>query len=41
MPPPIWKKPMECWRHTPWYQAASSIMYSMPVRTVCTFFISP
>ena len=41
MPPPIWKKPMEdFWQVSP-YQSASIIMYSMPLRTVCTFLMSP
>ena len=41
MPPPIWKKPIEPLRQVVWYQSASTIMYSMPVRTVWTFLTSP
>ena len=39
MPPPIWKKPIvESSGASFVYQSASIIMYSMPVRTVWTFF---
>ena len=41
MPPPIWKKPIDCDGLVFWYQSASDTMYSMPVRTVWTFFTSP
>ena len=41
MPPPIWKKPMGVSSVAASYQAASSIMYSIPVRTVCTLRMSP
>src|SRR5438445_12344534 len=41
MPPPIWKKPSGVFAVVFVYHSASVIMYSMPVRTVCTFFTSP
>src|SRR5580698_3317236 len=41
MPPPIWKKPIEDVADVVWYQSANLIMYSMPVRTVCTLHTSP
>ena len=36
-----WKKPIDALRHVFWYQSARLIMYSMPVRTVCTLRMSP
>src|SRR6185503_8938219 len=41
IPPPIWKNPIECSALVRVYQSASAIMYSMPVRTVCTFLTWP
>jgi hypothetical protein len=46
MPPPIWKNPIEpsplrSFLAVFVYHSASHVMYSMPVRTVCTFLISP